>query len=130
MPDNEAKNSVFTTVPTTVNIMETRVRDLLCCALEGGSNYWYCIANYKFKEGKGFGDYEFAHLDVPFDGGSLLIQADDQYRVLDEAAMIKGLNLMAKNYPKHFEDFMNEDYDANTGDVFLQLSLFGEIVYG
>ena len=42
----------------------------------------------------------------------------------------KGLTVMAKKYPKHFADFINEDYDQTTGDVFLQCCLFGDVIYG
>jgi len=41
----------------------------------------------------------------------------------------KGLTVMAKKYPKHFADFLQEDYDETTGDVFLQCCIYGEIIY-
>jgi hypothetical protein len=40
------------------------------------------------------------------------------------------LALMAEKEPRHFGDFMGENDDATTSDVFLQLCLFGEVVYG
>ena len=42
----------------------------------------------------------------------------------------KGLRLMKKLYPRHYADLMEENDDAITGDVWLQLTIFGEIVYG
>ena len=42
----------------------------------------------------------------------------------------KGFTVMAKKYPEHFADFLKEDYDQNTGDVFLQCCLFGGMIYG
>jgi hypothetical protein len=44
--------------------------------------------------------------------------------------MAKGLQVMAEKYPVHFNNFDSDNFDAETGDVFLQCSLFGEIVYG
>jgi hypothetical protein len=41
-----------------------------------------------------------------------------------------ALQLMADKYPTHFNDFIDETYDATTGDVFIQLLLLGDIVYG
>lgn len=41
----------------------------------------------------------------------------------------KGLTVMAKKYPEHFADFIKEEYDQTTGDVFLQCCLFNEIIY-
>ena len=32
--------------------------------------------------------------------------------------------------PRHLADFMSESDDASTGDVFLQLCIFGSVVYG
>ena len=42
----------------------------------------------------------------------------------------RGLTVMAKKERKHFVDFLNEDYDETTADVFLQCCLFGEVIYG
>jgi hypothetical protein len=41
-----------------------------------------------------------------------------------------GLQVMADKYPKHFADFMSEEDDCVTADVFLQCCLFGDIIYG
>lgn len=45
-----------------------------------------------------------------------------------------GLKIMAEKYPKHFGDALGvgSDYnsDADTGDVFLQCALLGEVIYG
>ena len=42
----------------------------------------------------------------------------------------KGLELMRDQYPRHYADLMEENDDAITGDVFLQLAVFGELIYG
>ena len=42
----------------------------------------------------------------------------------------KGLELMRDQYPRHYADLMEEEDDAITGDVWLQLAVFGELVYG
>lgn len=41
----------------------------------------------------------------------------------------KGLRLMKKDYPRHYADLVEENDDAITGDVWLQLAVFGELVY-
>lgn len=41
----------------------------------------------------------------------------------------KGLTVMAKKEPSHFADFLQENADMITGDVFLQCCLFGEVKY-
>lgn len=42
----------------------------------------------------------------------------------------RGLTVMAKKEPSHFADFIKGDGDDNTGDIFLQCCLFGEVIYG
>lgn len=42
----------------------------------------------------------------------------------------KGLRLMKKEYPSHYADLVEENDDAITGDVWLQLAVFGEVIYG
>jgi hypothetical protein len=52
--------------------------------------------------------------------------------MLDRAAIERGKELLAtdERYSHHYADVLNENDDADTGDVFLQLCLFGEVVYG
>lgn len=42
----------------------------------------------------------------------------------------KGLELMRDQYPRHYADLMEENDDLITGDVWLQLATFGELIYG
>lgn len=42
----------------------------------------------------------------------------------------KALELMAERYPKYFADIINENDDAETADVLLQLATIGEVKYG
>jgi hypothetical protein len=50
--------------------------------------------------------------------------------MLDRVAILEGLRIMAEKEPRHFADFMTENDDADTGDVFLQCCLYGEVIYG
>ena len=49
---------------------------------------------------------------------------------LDGDAVQRGLQTMAEKYPRHWGDFIRENEDAITGDVFIQCCLLGEVVYG
>ena len=42
----------------------------------------------------------------------------------------RGLTVMAKKQPHDFADILKGEYDNNTGDIFLQCCLFGEVIYG
>jgi hypothetical protein len=130
------------------SITREDVSGLLVSALEGGSNYWYEIVGEQIpkksdlfymnekdrKENK-----VFSHIQFPLSRGGGLTVVD---KCLDEAkhkgkkwtlnlsTIEDGLNTMLKKYPRHFADFLSGDYDAETGDVFLQCCLFGDAVYG
>lgn len=141
----------------TLDIDDKRVHDLLVSALEGGSNYWYMIedeimpTSVTFKDPLWDSDREkdpdFVHQEeIPFcEGGALMItdaaMYDDQSeRILkkpfrlDRKAIEKGLQVMANlkegEGGHHFPNFLKGDDDSETGDVFLQCCVFGELVYG
>lgn len=123
------------TVKQTVS--DERVKDLVITAFEGGSNYWYLILGY---EGDTAG-VEFKHCDMPFKEGGAVIVCDkhEEYEVgeenvkrhkLNRESIQRGLEVMAEKYPRHMADFLKEQDDADTGDVFLQCCLFGEVIFG
>jgi hypothetical protein len=130
-----------------------RIHDLLVSALEGGSNYWYMIENkIKPKGGLSFTDpiwkkerekdRSFVHIsEYPFNKGGAIIFSDmeadedqdgQKNLRLDLTAIERGLQLFAesKEYSHHWADFLKENDDNATGDVFLQFCLFGDVIYG
>lgn len=117
-----------------IEIPDERVSDLLCSALEGGSTYWARIT--ATKHGR-FVEWKFCH-ELPFtENGALIFSTLENDEInnrtcweLDRAACHKGLQMMAEKYPHHFSCFLTENDDAETGDVFLQCALFGEVVFG
>jgi hypothetical protein len=118
-----------------------RVADLLCSALEGGSNYWYQIEKFITPPTPvahtGL-DGIYRHVDYPLcDGGAIVVSDrrgaspdDVKTTTVDWPRLQEGLRLMAERYPRHFGDWLAERDDADTGDVFLQLCVLGEVVYG
>lgn len=149
-----------------IEMPEERIQDLLCNALEGGSNYWYLIERYHYPNKcpkcgrvtldsycKGTGKHmkfheetatvkatkedlgiEFAHIELPFRGGwiefSDLEDEEAEHKNLTLEAIQRGVKILAEKYPRHFGDWIGENDDAITGDVFLQCCLFGEVIYG
>ncbi len=115
---------------------------LICTAIEGGSNYWYRIFGYveplecKFRCDI-FKDDEEPHriYDYPLNEGGAVIIGDaeagaGEAKRLQLSTIKRGLTLMAEKYPNHFQRVVDETYDADDADVFLQLSLFNEVVFG
>jgi hypothetical protein len=88
----------------------------------------------------------FRHSEYPLNGGAVLVAEDEAFcRAggiqeyiaqggevwrLDAEAVERGLALMAKTQPRHWANFVEENEDADTGDVFMQLALLGEVIYG
>jgi len=127
-------------VTTTMDIPLERVADMLCCAFEGGSNYWCHIKVNKAPESFDFrympdlSDKPCSYTDYPTDRGGYPIVGDVEEEqedgLLDLGTIRHGLQVMADKYPRHFQDLLNENEDATTGDVFLQCCLWGEVVFG
>ena len=123
-------------VETTIKIPIQVIKDLIVSAVEGGSNYWAYFRfpdNWKDK----YGSYE----NIPFNAGNIEVfdnETDEVVGVLNIATIQIGLNLMGlfkdvkgKAVPeRHFNNLTSGNFDAETADVFLQLSVMGEIVYG
>lgn len=106
----------------------SRIDDLLCCAFEGGSTYW---CNKVDVVGEWPGGAEYAH-EVLTRGGTIEVthEGGDTKAVVKPEHVQIALETMAREYPKHWSDFIAENEDADTGDVFFQLVCFGEVVYG
>lgn len=129
---------------------EKMVRDLLVAAFEGGSNYWYRIDGKKLPPGTKIEDfkkggrmqprrpdgsedyYHWSQLIPTIPGGQLILRETEgnEAVVLDLPAIKKGLMLMKQKYPKHYERALDESYDAGDADVFLQVALFDDVIFG
>lgn len=119
-----------------VRIPNQKIQDMIICAIEGGSNYWGQFAfpqNYKDK----YGSYE----QIPFKGGNIEvmdIETGELLGILNRATVQTGLQLMASCKDvkgkhvlnRHFKNLAMDNEDAETADVFMQLCVMGEIVFG
>ena len=115
--------------------------DVLCSALEGGSNYWCDQVGrveprrWEFKSEPHPEPGKHWMPDYPLNpGGALLLNdLEDEERNplrLDEEAVSRGLAVLSEKYPHHVADMLSENTDADTGDALLQCCLFGDIIYG
>lgn len=113
------------------------VEDLMVSALEGGSNYWYLIDDVdpiKKVTPEMKDEPLVCRLIKAIELGTkvVILDIEDETKlgVLDKKSFAKAEILMIKKYPHHFADAMAENGDAITGDVFFQLAVMGELVYG
>lgn len=111
--------------------------DIIVTALEGGINYWcsdITIWKYGWPIRLGQLPDDFIGLvnieieeDETGDRYSLnTVGVCSNYHSLVRRAILK----MKALCPQHLFDLVNEDYDATTADVFIQLMFFGEVRYG
>ena len=114
--------------------MLEQMKGLLCSAIEGGSNYWCTLEKHNRKDvGK-----EFVH-EAPFEKDGFLIVSDrksgeepqmDEPFSVNLESLEKGWEIFKEKYPSHYADVLKENDDAETGDVYLQCVVFGELIYG
>lgn len=127
------------TIKTEVTL--ERISDLLASAFEGGSygsGYWCKIVKYITPPKLNFRTDPktvYKYLDYPLnrDGAVLIKSTEDPQKQglwINLDTIKRGLELMAEKQPKHWADFMKEEDDGSTADVFLQLCLFGDVIYG
>ncbi len=123
-----------------LNIPKKRIAELLTCAMEGGIGYWGQITG--FIEPMDF-EYRddpirlYKHIDFPMNTGGGVnifvgeggVKGREDYTLMLQDLQ-KGLEVMAKKYPGDFGRFIADNEDAETGDVFVQCALFGEVIFG
>ncbi len=105
------------TVQIKLEVDMQRLADLWISGLEGGIGYWA-----RYVSGKS-----------PFSSGEMVFFDKEEERQLTPigiAELVKGLQVMAEKYPRHFSNWLQGNEDAETGDVFIQCAAFGETVYG
>lgn len=131
-----------------VSFSRKDIMGLLCCAFEGGIGYWwddygfdyvedsFCISHRDYRLGVDSDDlWPTAYLVPTSRGGKLRITSATPVEgrnewVLSVDTLCKGLQNMYEKNPYQFSRFVNENSDANTGDMFFQFCLFGKVVFG
>lgn len=114
------------------------IADLMVTAIEGGCNYWmsHFQASWipKLKETCDLPWYaqEEVYKDPDFSIAIFVKDEDEDSGlfILSQAGVVIGLSKLNSEFPEHARKIFEENYDVETADVFLQLCLFGEIVYG
>jgi hypothetical protein len=114
------------------------VSDLISCAFEGGSNYWASVVSTNTPTKIEFRCSLFADekphrfYDYPLnEGGSVTIDADGEGEgILNLESIENALELLSERYPNRFVAVCDGDYDAEDADVFLQLAILKDLVFG
>jgi len=127
-------------VQITIKISPQRIADLMVSAIEGNhmTRAWCAGVFVRGSKEKTAADLWYA--EPSFYEGEFTIEVQEvkdeqrpgtitKHRVNQED-FAKGFSLMAKNYGRHFGDFMAENDDNITADVFLQCVALRDVVYG
>lgn len=126
-------------IQTTVDVSVKKISYLIITAMESSCGYWArVVGESKLLPGVGYYDRFFnLATDGWIDFGLLEEMGPDMEPIegakvfrLSDNSIQKGLKMMANKYPRHFGDFMDDNDDAITADVFLQCCLLEDLVYG
>jgi hypothetical protein len=124
--------------------------NLFVDALEGGSNYWYEIRHlpkevrYKANEmgqsvSEAIGEYILKGGYVQFYDAEEEYDEDDYTEThsdngllgtVDMDSILEAITIIKRDYPDVWENILDEQYDANDADIFLQLCVMGDVVFG
>ena len=117
------------------------LENVIIGALEGGSNYWYCIGDIdktNFRRGISMAENiaEQLYTNAEFKLPIYDIESAEDPEEMDflgdvtNASVVKAFELMADKYPEFLERILDESGDADDDDVFFQLATMGEVIYG
>jgi hypothetical protein len=124
----------------TLSIPAQRIADLMCSAIESGDpvthgwcdGIYYRTVQTNPPDGNWYVDhpefYESADFQIE------VVELDDETghktsHLITRTNLLHGLKVMAEHFPQHFVDFISENDDAATADIFLQCVVFGEEKY-
>jgi hypothetical protein len=124
--------------------------NLFVTSLEGGSNYWYLIKHlpndvvYKINvlgtpTSEAIGQHilkggyiQFYDVEGEDDEDDYQAQHSDKdlLGTVDLNAILEAITLVKRDYPEVWNNILDEQYDANDADIFLQLCVMGDVVFG
>lgn len=111
--------------------------DLLVTALEGGSTYWYLlddISKIQDKFQRGTTSTAEAIFKALKEGWSINIKdienEEDVLGILSMDSILEGEKKMRNEEPDHYQDILDEGWDADTADAWFQYVVMGEIIFG
>jgi hypothetical protein len=113
------------------------VYNLIVSAIEGGSNYWYMIENtdeIKAATKDMKGEPLVDRMLMAINRGLMVIISDQEnenkMHYIKSEDFAKAEKLMIEKHRRHLGDVLSEQDDATTGDVYFQLLVLGECIYG
>lgn len=128
-------------VVTEIEIPDQHIEDTLDAAFAGGIAGWCPKGKVTKMPRKKRGKPPLRYWpEIIMAGGEVTLEHDDASSrgkpahvtsVLSRAACERGLKLLAKSkdYAHHWTNMLQENGDAETGSVFLQFCIFGDVIF-
>lgn len=116
---------------TSMMLSSEQIADQMVTALEGGSNHW--LEHFHLINGSPtpvrpwYADPKLWAGDFEID---VCIGGEDEHVTLTPTHILRGQQILLDDYPHRWTEIVEETGDAETADVFLQLCVFGEVVFG
>ena len=140
---SEPEKRTFT---VTEEVDANDIVNLLVTAFDSGAtNYWAGHADVVLPED--FDIYKIPWLKDPDEwakvnkvyvaplvkGGKVVLhdnEVEGKTYTLDLEAIQRGIEVMSKQFRRHWKDFQLQNDDADTGDVFVQCCVLGDVIFG
>ncbi len=110
------------------------IENLLVTALEGGSNYWYYLPNLTDVPGDEDQPLSMRIVSAIYDHKASIpvhdLEDGNHLGDLNLVNVHKAETLMETHHPEHAVCIVTEDYDAVTADIWFQLVVMQDVVYG
>ena len=125
-------------VTVTRTISNERISDVIVNGIETGTSYWCNAVRAEDEKGNPIKWQQMCSNDNLIGRGKIIFTVDDYENPKEFTLDLTGnhhvqqaLQLMTSpEIPsRHLENIINGDDDAETGDVFIQICLFAEIIY-
>lgn len=128
-------------ISATVAVPASRMADCVVGWFENGYSEQlisFAVAKVVSKPGVEFDRPVYSDIRFWAAGGTYLIKSENPNsggpetleKEIGLPELQAALRIMAQSYPRHFKDLVDENDDAITHDVFGQLVIYGEVIYG
>jgi len=119
--------------------------NIICTALEGGSNYWYMLGDIigcplpdempdkapSERIAHGLWHNKDARVDIlDLEDGTEGIFEDELLGTLTYDNVRENMQLATENHLSELESMISGDFDAWTADTLFQVLVMGEVVFG
>jgi hypothetical protein len=118
-------------------INKEQLEDLMVTVWEGGSDYWMDVREKQMDKIRNYKEFplhfSFAEKMASYlmDGNPIRVSDCETGEYLETLTLEKiNQALNSTEISDLVNDFLNEEYDADTTDVIIQYALFNEVVYG